>query len=169
VQCQQTCASSGRTESNQGTLIVVADVRPLAATEIDTVASVLGLARLHQGDGFYLVAWGDNEPLGHRHLARSNPPEVHDLYVRREHRRHGVATTLIRHADNAARARGFDRMRLGVGVDNDAAQAFYRRYGYVDVGFAPRRVKGTIEIRTGLIDGDDTLLILEKRLSRSVP
>ena len=145
------------------------DVRPLASSELDSVASVLGLARLHQGDGFYLVAWRGDEPLGHVHLALTDPPELQDVFVRVERRRQGVATALLSRAENEARARGFDRVSLGVSVDGGAAQAFYRRCGYIDSGDAPRRVKGTIEIRTGLIDVDDTLLTWEKRLSDSVP
>ena len=58
------------------------DIRPLVLSEIDVVASVLGLARLYQGDGFYLVAWGGDEPLGHVHLALTDPPELQDVYVR---------------------------------------------------------------------------------------
>jgi ribosomal protein S18 acetylase RimI-like enzyme len=145
------------------------DIRPLASPEIDSVASVLGLARLHQGDGFYLVAWSGNEPLGHVHLAFTDPPELQDVFVRVEHRRQGVATALLGRAENEARARGFDRVSLGVSVDGVAAQAFYRRCGYIDSGDAPRRVKGTIEIRTGLIDVDDTLLTWAKQLSGSAP
>jgi GNAT superfamily N-acetyltransferase len=72
----------------------VTGIRPLAPTEIDTVAAVLGLARLHQGDGFYLVAWEGDEPLGHLHLALTDPPQVQDVAVRPEHRRQGVATAL---------------------------------------------------------------------------
>lgn len=36
-------------------------IRPLALEEVERVADVLGLARLHQGDGFYLVAWDGDE------------------------------------------------------------------------------------------------------------
>ena len=60
----------------------------------------------------------------------------------------------------------FDRVRLGVSADGAAAQAFYRRCGYIDSGDAPRRVKGTIEIRTGPSVVDDTLLTWEKRDQR---
>ena len=133
------------------------------------MAAVLGLARMHQGDGFYLVAWAGDEPLGHVHLALTDPPELQDVYVRAEHRRQRVGTALLGRAEDEARARGFDRLSLGVSVDDGAAQAFYRRCGYVDTGDAPRRVKGTIEIRTGPIDVDATLLTWERRLSGSVP
>ncbi len=64
-----------------------------------------------------------------------------------------------------AQAPGFDRVTLLVGADNVTAQALYRRCGYADSGAAPRRVKGTIQARTGPIEIDDTLLTWEKRLS----
>jgi ribosomal protein S18 acetylase RimI-like enzyme len=51
-----------------------------------------------------------------------------------------------------------------VSVDNEQAQALYRRAGYRDAGLLPQRVQGTIRIRTGLIDVDDTLLTWEKQL-----
>ena len=133
------------------------------------MTSVLGLARLHQGDGFYLVAWRGDEPLGHAHLALTDPPELQDVEVRREYRRLGVASALTAHAEDEARARGFDCLRLGVSVENAPAQALYRGCGYVDAGLAPRRVKGTIAIRTGPIEVDDTILIWEKPLADTAP
>jgi GNAT superfamily N-acetyltransferase len=139
-------------------------IRPLAPEEVERVATVLGLARLHQGDGFYLVAWEGDEPLGHVYLALTDPPEVHDVSVRPEHRRRGVASALIAAAEHQTRAHG-DRLRIAVSVDNQAAQALYRALGYVDAGVPPKRVQGTIVIRTGPIEVDDTLLTWEKRLA----
>jgi len=80
-------------------------VRRLDDEEVERVAAVLGLARLNQGDGFYLVAWEDEEPLGHAHLALSDPPELQDVSVRPEHRRRGVATILTAAAEAEARRR----------------------------------------------------------------
>ncbi|MDQ1475251.1 MAG: hypothetical protein QOE62_480 [Actinomycetota bacterium] len=140
------------------------EIRPLASTEIDPVAAVLGLARLHQGNGIYLVAWQGVEPLGHAHLALTDPPELQDVEVRLDCRRRGVASSLTAYAEDEARARGFDRLRLDVSVDNAPAQALYRRCGYASTGAPPRRVTGTIQLRTGPIEVDDTLLVWEKRL-----
>ena len=139
-------------------------IRPLAPTEVDTVAAVLGLARLHQANGFYLVAWRGDEPLGHLHLALTDPPQVQDVSVRPEYRRQGVATALTARAEDEAQARGFDRIRLDVSVDNEPAQALYRGCGYRDAGIPPQHVQGTIRIRTGVIEVDDTLLTWEKPL-----
>lgn len=140
-------------------------IRELAATEVDRVVAVLGLARLGQGDGFYLVAWEDDEPLGHAHLALTDPPELQDVSVSPEHRRRGVASALTAAAEREAGARGFSRLRLTVSIDNEAAQTLYRGLGYRDAGVPPKRVQGTIQIRTGPLEVDDTLLTWEKALS----
>lgn len=139
-------------------------IRALAPDEADVVGEVLGLARLHQGDGEYLVAWDGTAPVGHVHVTRGDPPELQDLEVRDGARRRGIATALLAAAEAACRSRGASRARCEVSVVNDVARDLYTSLGYLDVGIAPRRVVGTIEIRTGPIEVDDTLLTLEKRL-----
>jgi ribosomal protein S18 acetylase RimI-like enzyme len=140
------------------------DIRPLGPDEVDVVAEVLGLARLHQGNGFYLVAWAAGAPVGQVHLALTEPPELQDLEVRQSHRRLGVATALVAAAEDEAHARGFREVRLEVSVDDLAARALYRKCGYLDAGLPIRRVKGRIVLRTGPIDVDDHLLFLTKPL-----
>jgi GNAT superfamily N-acetyltransferase len=140
-------------------------VRKLEAGEVERVLeSGLGLERLDQGNGFYLVAWDGAEPLGHAYLMLTDPAELGDVSVRPEHRRRGVASALTRAAEREARARGHDRLRLTVSDENAGAQALYRGLGYVDAGIPPRRVRGTIQIRSGPLEVDDTLLTWEKRL-----
>jgi ribosomal protein S18 acetylase RimI-like enzyme len=143
-------------------------IRELASEEVDRVTTVLGLARLDQGDGFYLIAWEGDEPLGHAHLALTDPPELQDVEVRPGHRRRGVASALTAAAEEAALARGFGRLRLQVSVGNAPAQALYRGLGFDDVGIPPRRVQGTVEIRSGPLEVDDTLLTWEKTLGDPV-
>jgi [ribosomal protein S18]-alanine N-acetyltransferase len=140
-------------------------VRPLAEEEVERVSAVLGLARLYQGNGFYLVAWEGEEPLGHAYLALTSPPELQDVQVRPEHRRRGVASTLTSVAEDNAVARGFVRLRLEVSQENTVAQALYRSRGFIDIGAPPRRVQGRIMLRTGPIDVDDTLVTWEKVLT----
>ncbi len=81
-----------------------------------------------------------------------------------DHRRRGVASALTAAAEGEARGRGFNLLRLTVSVDNAAAQALYRGLGYREAGVPPKRVQGTIRIRTGPIEVDDTLLTWEKML-----
>jgi [ribosomal protein S18]-alanine N-acetyltransferase len=133
--------------------------------QVDRVAAALGLARLDQGDGFYLVAWDGDEPAGHAHLALSDPPELQDVEVAATYRRRGVASALTAAAEAAALERGFDRLAVTVSVKNSAAQALYRGLGYRDTGLPPRRVVGTVMIRTGPLEVDDTLLTWDKRLA----
>lgn len=140
-------------------------IRPLAAEETERVGAVLGLARLRQGNGFYLVAWEGGVPLGHAHLALTDPPELQDVSVRPEYRRRGVASALTAAAEREAGGRGFDRLRVMVGADNAPAQALYSGCGYSDTGTPPKRVQGTIMLRTGSVDVDETLLTWEKRLA----
>ena len=124
----------------------------------------MGLARLNQRDGFYLVAWERATPVGHAYLALTDPLELQDVDVREKYRRRGVASALTMAVEAEALARESDRLRVTVSVDNPAAQALYRKLGYADVGLPPRRVRGTILIRTGPLEVDDTLLTWEKRL-----
>jgi ribosomal protein S18 acetylase RimI-like enzyme len=142
-------------------------IRPLAPAQVDRVAAVLGLARLDQGDGFYLVAWDGDQPAGHAHLALTDPPELQDVEVSARYRRRGVGSALTAAAEAEAQKRGFDRLRITVSVDNAAAQALYRTLGYGDAGLPPRRVRGTVMIRTGPLEVDDTLLTWDKRLGGS--
>ena len=142
------------------------EIRELAADEIDAVGRVLGLARLDQGDGSYLVAWEAAEPLGHAYVALTDPPQLQDVEVRPEHRRRGVGSALTRAAETLAAQRGFDRLTLEVSIDNVEAQALYRRVGYEDAGRPPRRVAGTVVIRTGPIEVDDILLTRQKAIAQ---
>jgi ribosomal protein S18 acetylase RimI-like enzyme len=131
----------------------------------DRVGAALGLARLGQGDGFYLVAWDGDAPVGHAHLALTDPPEMQDVQVRASHRRRGVASALTAAVESEASRRGYDRLRVTVSADGEGPQALYRSLGFADTGLPPRRVVGTVQIRTGPIEVDDTLLTWEKPLS----
>jgi GNAT superfamily N-acetyltransferase len=147
------------------------NVRPLRPDDTKRVLDAgLDLARLPRGDGsFYLVAWEGGEPVGHAHLALSDPPELQDVSVLPGHRRRGVASALTRAAEQEALARGHAVLTLTVGIANEGAQALYQALGYRDAGLPPVRVQGTVEIRTGPIEVDDTLLTWQKKLSISSP
>ena len=139
-------------------------IRRLDDGEVAHVGRELGLARLHQGNGFYLVAWDHGEPAGHAYLALTEPPEVQDVEVRHSYRRRGVASALCAAAESEARAAGHSALRVTVSAHSQAAQALYCRLGFADTGTPPRRVLGTVQIRTGPLHVDDTLLVWEKPL-----
>jgi ribosomal protein S18 acetylase RimI-like enzyme len=139
-------------------------VTRLLPEDEDRVGAVLGLARLGQGDGFYLVAWDGDEPVGHAHLALTDPPEMQDVEVRESHRRRGVASALSTAVESEARRRGDRSLRVTVSVEGEGPQALYRSLGFAETGLPPRRVLGTVQIRTGPLEVDDTLLTWEKQL-----
>lgn len=53
------------------------------------------------------------------------------------HRRRGIATALVEHLAEHARAHGIGELFLEVREDNDAAQALYRAHGFTAVGRRP--------------------------------
>ena len=55
---------------------------------------------------------------------------LNDLYVPPEHRRHGIATTLLKGAIDYARDDGASRLQLETGRRNEAARALYRAAGW---------------------------------------
>jgi [ribosomal protein S18]-alanine N-acetyltransferase len=150
----------------RGTMSKPLDIRPLQPDETERViAAGLGLARLPRDDGsFYLVAWKGDEPVGHAHLALTDPPELQDVEVLPAHRRRGVATALTRAAEQEALARGHTILTLTVSVGNDAAKAVYDALGYRDTGAPARHVHGVVQIRSGPLEVDDTLLTWERNL-----
>jgi ribosomal protein S18 acetylase RimI-like enzyme len=55
---------------------------------------------------------------------------IHELYVKPEHRRRGVASMLMAEAERFARGEGAQLLRLGVLDRNDGARRFYVRHGF---------------------------------------
>jgi ribosomal protein S18 acetylase RimI-like enzyme len=64
----------------------------------------------------------------------ANAVELYQLYVLGAYHGEGVGPALMDWTIGEARSRGADTLSLSVYVDNHRAQAFYRRYGFVDVG-----------------------------------
>lgn len=147
----------------------VAALRP---SELETVDQHLPLNRLDQyvEDGStYLIAWDDDRPVGHAHIAWQRThvgvPEIQDVFVVRERRREGLATMLTRAAEEEVRRCGWDRISLSVSAQgNVAARRLYDSLGYRPTGCAPVRVQGTITLRGRSVEVDDTLEYLERLL-----
>ena len=141
------------------------EIRPLRDGDLPLVDALLPLHRLDQpGEGLYLVAWEEGEPVGHGYVAFTDPPELGDVFVLPQHRRRGIATALTAAAEREVAARGYDLLRLSYGIANDAARRVYERAGYVDAGLPQKRVAGAITIRGERVEVDDTLVYLEKRV-----
>jgi [ribosomal protein S18]-alanine N-acetyltransferase len=60
--------------------------------------------------------------------------------------------------------RGGRRIGLEVSEEDRAARALYEKLGYNQTDDPPRRIRGTIELRRGPIDVDETLVRFEKPL-----
>jgi len=84
--------------------------------------------------------------------------ELHilNVAVHPDERRHGHASTLLRHILAQARSASFRVLSLEVRISNRAAQALYRKFGFKEVGLRPKYYADT---------GEDALL-MDLELSR---
>ena len=147
-------------------------MRELAPGEVAFVDSRLPLNRLDQQveeRSTYLIAWDEDEPVGHAHLAwegtRLGIPEIQDVYVLPERRSRGIATLLNEAAEQAVRDGGWESVSLSVSKDgNPAARRLYERLGYTDAGLEPFHVSGSIVLRGRPFEVDDVLVYLRKPL-----
>ena len=64
-----------------------------------------------------------------------------DLVVAPEHRKRGIGEALLKHVVNEARAEGILRITLLTDMQNERAQAMYRRVGFVGSPMKPMRLK----------------------------
>lgn len=85
-------------------------------------------------DGETIVGFGKLGPVAFPGEWHPTAIELHQLYVARDRHGTGVGPALMDWAIDHARATGRTEMILSVYVDNHRAKAFYRRYGFVDIG-----------------------------------
>ncbi|HWN08687.1 MAG TPA: GNAT family N-acetyltransferase [Pyrinomonadaceae bacterium] len=64
----------------------------------------------------------------------SKPIELVRLYVSQESLGSGVGAALMQICLDEAKARGYETLWLGVWANNSRAQAFYRKWNFVEVG-----------------------------------
>jgi GNAT superfamily N-acetyltransferase len=144
------------------------DVRELTDGDIERIGDRLPVARFG-GHQTYLVAWDGDDPVGHAHIAwertKLGVPEIQDVFVRSDRRRQGIGEAVMLAAESAVADRGHRQVSLSYGVANTAARRFYERLGYRDAGVEPQRVQGTIMIRSGPLEVDDTLIYVVKDLA----
>lgn len=95
--------------------------------------AILGFAKLGPIDF--------NVPDGH---PTNSATELHQLYVAPEAKGTGVAAALMDWGIGWARDRA-EILYLSVFTENPRAQAFYRRYGFIDIGRNPFRVGNHID------------------------
>jgi GNAT superfamily N-acetyltransferase len=115
------------------------------------------------------VAWDGSEPVGHAHVAWEETalgvPEIGDVFVPAKLRGRGIGTELSKAAEQLARTRGHRQIGISASIGNEGALRLYRRLGYRDAGLPPKRVQGTIVVRSGPIEVDDTLVYLIKDIT----
>jgi GNAT superfamily N-acetyltransferase len=76
--------------------------------------------------GYVSAERSDTAPVFQRGMAVN----VAELYVIKSHRREGVASELMDHAERWAAERGAERVTLSVNRANGSARALYNRRGY---------------------------------------
>src|SRR5207247_4721546 len=171
VLCARVRERQHRYRRSRGRPRPVASVTQLMPNEIARVDRRLPLNRLCQQveqGSTYLIAWKDDQPVGHAHIARRGTPGP----PRDPGRIRVARTPALRDRDSArhaaekeARVRGWDRISLSVSQEGNApARLLYEQLGYVDAGTDPVRVSGTISLRGRPFQVDDTLVCLTKLL-----
>jgi ribosomal protein S18 acetylase RimI-like enzyme len=108
------------------------------AAEVER-ASAFMRERVTQSSGRYFLAWDESSSaIGFMHLMPSTNTLamrpiwlLEDLFVDVTARGQGVATALLRYAEEFARGTGGERLTLATAHDNLAAQHIYKKLGYV--------------------------------------
>lgn len=150
-------------------MVVVSELLPSQIELVDRHLPLHRLDRFLTGESTYLVAWEDERPVGHAHVAWQGThlghPELQDVFVLPERRRRGIARRLTKEAEREAARRGFDRISLSVSErGNEPARRLYESLGYRKAGVPPVRVEGTILVRGRPLEVDDTLVYYLKPL-----
>ena len=150
-------------------MVTVTQLQPGDVAHVDRYLPLNRLDQQRAEGSTYLVAWDDEQPIAHAHIAwvgtHLGVPEIQDVFVVPERRRRGIAAQLTDAAEQEARARGWDSISLSVSQDgNVAARQLYAKLGYADAGVDPVRVSGSIMLRGRPFEVDDSLLYLVKPL-----
>ncbi|HEV2812561.1 MAG TPA: GNAT family N-acetyltransferase [Solirubrobacteraceae bacterium] len=85
--------------------------------------------------GTFLVGYDDGRPVCGGGVKRVEPgiAEIKRMYVVPEARGRGVSRALLAALEDAARALGYERVRLDTGPSQEAALHLYRSAGYEEI------------------------------------
>ena len=110
----------------------IADARTRIGEWDETRTPSATAAAMAPPEGAFLIAYVDGEPVGCAGMVRldERTGEVKRMYVAPEARGHGLAKHLLASLEDAARAAGYDRMRLDTSAAQPEAQALYESCGY---------------------------------------
>ena len=101
---------------------------------------VATIAKFQPPDGRLLLAYDDNVAVGTACMRRiaSDTCEIKRMWVDPSHRRGGVGRAMLDRLVAAARAAGYQRVRLDSPDFMTAAHALYRSSGFMDIGSYPQ-------------------------------
>ena len=129
------------------------EVRPIKKEEIFILnKKLVGLSPPHkeklkeqeETDSLWLIAWIGENPVAHMQIrfdgskarkVKNNLktcPHLEALGVTENMRKKGIATKLIKFAENLVKRKGFNKIGLSVEVNNDFLKRIYLRRGYKD-------------------------------------
>ena len=100
-------------------------------------------AELSTPENIFLILEGENAPIGFAQLIMDSreesiqgmkPLEVRRIYVAQEYVGKGVGKELMLASVEEARQRGCDCVWLGVWEKNSRAIAFYKKWGFQEIG-----------------------------------
>lgn len=102
------------------------------------------------GEFFVVTHQGQVVGMGALRRASGDQAEIKRMRVHPEFQRRALGQTIYDHLEERARQLGYRTLRLDTTVQQEAAQALYRKNGFVEVGRA--------------VLGDFDCLIFEKRI-----
>lgn len=117
----------------------VSEFNTLAESGVRSDAVKYFTDRLRKDKHNFLIAEVDGEYAGFVSVEertarpvfeRDKYGHIHELYVSKHYRRQGIATELLKAAEDMCREKGFDMIRLSVNVRNDSAQELYRENNF---------------------------------------
>ncbi|GHI01114.1 GNAT family N-acetyltransferase [Neobacillus kokaensis] len=115
-----------------------------------------------QGDVTYIAAYWNEKPVGHVLLKWNGTkdeavtahinhcPDIEDLLVTDEYRNKGIGQQLLYYCAKLTKQRGFERIGLGVGIENESAKRLYQRLGFQDSGIGEYQIGGTFIDEKGI-------------------
>ena len=114
-------------------------------------------------EGVYLVAWDEDDPVGHLFIRWTENtevprivdrypqaaqfadcPEFVEVYVLPERRSQGIGTQLLERALQLAREHGATQATICVDVANPRARSLYERLGFVESGIGTFTTSGVL-------------------------
>ena len=86
-------------------------------------------------DGYFFIALEDSEVLGTGGLTkiRGDHAQIVRMHTHPDHRRRGIARSLLKHLEATAGTHGVRQLCLETNLDWDDAIRFYEAHGYTEV------------------------------------